>query len=143
MATAIKNSAGDRRGGLRILIVEDGHDSATSMALLLQFYGHQVMICTNGPDAIESARLNHPEVVLLDIGLPGMDGHAVAKQIGEWRNGKTPLLVAVTGFGQESDRRRSAEVGIDLHLLKPVNPLHLESLLRQFQTEICPVSAAR
>src|SRR5690242_9513440 len=106
--------------GLRILIAEDYADAAESMATLLRMYGHDVEIAANGPTALEKARTDKPDVVLLDLGLPGMSGYDVARQLSEHRPRKTPLLIAVTGFGQEDDRRHAAEAGIDLHLLKPV-----------------------
>jgi CheY-like chemotaxis protein len=148
MSSSNNNPTGDRRGGLRILIIEDGADSAQTMAILLRLYGHQVSISTDGPAGIEAARKEKPDVLLLDIGLPGMDGHEVARQISQSRRKSgdrqrpLPLLIAVTGFGRESDRRRSAEAGIDLHLLKPVNPTQLESILRSFQSEIDPEPTA-
>lgn len=136
-----KSESDDRlpgRKGLRVLIIEDLADSALTTAMLLRLYGHDVQISANGLDGIESARQGKPDVVLLDIGLPGIDGHAVAEKISRERTGRTPLLIAITGFGQESDRRRSEQSGIDLHLLKPVEPPVLESILRDFQSEICP-----
>lgn len=137
MASSSRDSL-PRRSGLRILIIEDQADSANSTAMLLRLYGHEVSITANGPDGIQSARQDKPDVVLLDIGLPGMDGHSVAKQILDHRTARTPLLIALTGFGQDSDRQRSAEAGIDMHLLKPVDPGLLESILRAFQTELYP-----
>ncbi len=138
MASIENNLPSTPRKGLRVLIVEDLADSALSMAMLLKLYGHEVSISANGVDGIESARNAKPDVVLIDIGLPGLDGHAVAKEISDQRDGRTPLLIAITGFGQESDRRRSQEAGIDLHLLKPVEPPVLESILRAFQSELHP-----
>ena len=119
--------------GLRILIAEDNTDGAVSMAMLLRIYGHDVEIAANGPTALEKARTDKPDVVLLDLGLPGMSGYDVARQLSKHRPRKTPLLIAVTGFGREEDRRHSAEAGIDLHLLKPVNPDELQAVLKRFQ----------
>jgi CheY-like chemotaxis protein len=119
--------------GLRILIAEDNADSAVSMAMLLRMYGHDVEIAANGPTALEKARRVKPDVVLLDIGLPGMTGYDVARQLSDHPPRKTPLLIAVTGFGQEVDRRHSAEAGFDLLLLKPVDPDQLRVILERFQ----------
>ncbi|MFL5242342.1 MAG: response regulator [Gemmataceae bacterium] len=119
--------------GLRILLVEDSAESAANMALLLTRYGHQVEIAGDGRTALRLAQANQPDVALLDIGLPDIDGCEVARQIKSWTTEKQPLLVALTGFSEETDRRRSKEAGIDLHLVKPVDPAKLENLLSRFQ----------
>ena len=106
---------------------------AESVAMLLRMYGHSVEIARNGPVALQAVRDRPPDVVLVDIGLPGMDGWKVAKWIREQVSEKKQLLIAVTGFGEESDRQHSKESGIDLHLTKPVNPEELEVVLRSFQ----------
>jgi len=120
---------------LRVLVVEDHADTTESMAVLLRLHGHEVDVAPDGPTALRIAAQNPPDVALLDIGLPGMDGFEVARRLQE-RPGKKPLLVAVTGYGQEEDRRRSEQAGIDLHLLKPVDPEQLEKLLARFKTII-------
>jgi PAS domain S-box-containing protein len=114
--------APDRR---RILVVDDNQDSAESLALLLEIYGHEVQVAFTGPAALDRARTFLPDVVLLDIGLPGMDGYEVARQLRAERDGCR--LVALTGYGQDEDRRRSREAGFDHHLIKPVD---LEALVR-------------
>ncbi len=119
--------------GLRILIAEDYEDGAESMAILLRLGGHDVAIARNGAAALEYARINKPDVVLLDLGLPLVNGFDVAKQLSVSRPQRTPLLIAVTGWGREEDRRHSSEVGVDLHLLKPVDPVALQSILVRFQ----------
>jgi CheY-like chemotaxis protein len=118
--------------GLHVLVVDDCSDTVASMALLLGMNGHRVQTAPDGPTAIEKARAGKPDVVLLDIGLPGMSGYEVTPRLRECLPDKPPLIVAVTGYGEESDRRRSEEVGIDLHLVKPVEPLALMSLLSRF-----------
>ncbi len=120
--------------GLRVPVVEDYPDCAESVAMLLRMYGHSVEIARNGPLALQAARDRPPDVVLVDIGLPGMDGWKVAKRIREQASEKEQLLIAVTGFGEETDRRHSKESGIDFHLTKPANPEELEALLRSFQS---------
>jgi two-component system CheB/CheR fusion protein len=109
----------------RILVVDDNQDSAESLALLLEIYGYEVRAAFSGPEAVEATRTFLPDVVLLDIGLPGMDGYEVARLIRADGNGC--MLVALTGYGQDEDRRRSREAGFDHHLIKPVD---LEALTR-------------
>jgi two-component system CheB/CheR fusion protein len=116
-----------------VLLVEDNPDSSWSLALLLGLDGHHVEAAADGPAALRAAGQAPPDVVLLDIGLPGMDGYEVARRLGEQATVKRPLLVAVTGFGTEEDRRRSREAGIDLHLTKPVDPGQLLRLLGRFR----------
>jgi CheY-like chemotaxis protein len=124
---------------LHVLVVEDHEDTAQSTAMLLALYGHEVHIASDGPTAVEAVQARHPDVVLLDLGLPKMDGWQVAKQLRVHSNGKTPFVIAVTGYGQQSDHARSHEAGIDLHLVKPVDPQMLQQLLRRFQArEIAP-----
>ena len=96
--------------------------------------GHEVQLAFDGPAALKEALARQPDVVLLDIGLPGgMDGFEVAERLQEQKVEKKPLLVAVTGLDGEADRRHSAEVGIDLHLVKPADVEGLLRLLRRFQ----------
>ena len=125
-------------GGLRVLIAEEYIvDSAPgASALLLRIYGHSVEIVIERPDRSgEGAGRPKPEVVLLDIGLPGMSGYDVARQLSGHRPGKTPLLIALTGYGMEEDRRHSAEAGFDLHMLKPVDPEELQVVLKRFRQD--------
>jgi CheY-like chemotaxis protein len=122
------------RTGLHILVVEDNADSAFSTALLLRLYGHEVQVVHDGMTALRAIQDDVPDVVLLDIGLPGLDGWQVAEKMQRPPNQKRPMLIAITGYGQEDDRRRSTEVGIDLHLVKPVDPTHLQEILRKFQS---------
>jgi CheY-like chemotaxis protein len=122
---------------LRILLVEDDGDSAETLAVLLRIYGHEVEVAHDGPTALRLAAAAPPDVALLDLGLPGgMDGYEVARRLREQEADKLPLLIAVTGYGQEEDRRRSAEAGIHLHLLKPVDGEALNRLLQRFQAVI-------
>jgi CheY-like chemotaxis protein len=120
--------------GLQVLVVEDEPDTAASTALLLRLYGHRVQVAHDGPAALRAAQSSPPEVVLLDLGLPGMDGWQVAQRLQEQAAWKKPLLIAVTGYGRRADRLRSQQAGIHLHLVKPVDPDFLRRLLQRFQT---------
>jgi len=113
---AIKN-----RKSLRVLVVDDNVDSAKTIGMLLQASGHEIRIIYDGLAALDAALDFRPRVVLLDIGLPGLDGFEVAKRLRQQASLQNILLVAMTGYGQESDRQRSKEAGFDHHLVKPAN----------------------
>ena len=113
----------------RILIVDDNQDTAESMARLLQYSGHEVQTAYDGPSAIEAARAHRPDVILLDIGLPGMSGHEVAARLRRDAVLKGSVIIAISGYGQEADRRRSLAAGFDSHLVKPVDFDVLRALL--------------
>jgi PAS domain S-box-containing protein len=114
----------------RILVVDDNVDAADSLAMLLELDGHEVQTVYGGAEAIEAATRLDPDIVFLDIGLPHMDGYEVARRLRE-QNGKASLrLVALTGYGQKDDRDRSQEAGFDAHLVKPVTPEAIETIVR-------------
>jgi signal transduction histidine kinase len=113
----------------RILIADDNNDALESLATLLQLSGHEVFTATNGGTALQSVERHLPEVVLLDIGMPLLDGYEVAKRIRAQPWGQRITLVALTGWGQDSDRRRSREAGFDSHLVKPLDLETLTDLL--------------
>jgi CheY-like chemotaxis protein len=115
----------------RIIIVDDSRDTAYALSRLLKHLGHQVEIAYDGPTAIEAARRFNPRFVLLDIGLPGMDGYEVAAQLRKEDCGRDAVIIAISGYGQESDRRRSREAGFDHHLVKPMSINDLISLISQ------------
>jgi CheY-like chemotaxis protein len=115
--------------GRRILIVDDNEDGAASLAMLLQFGGHETYAARDGREAIEAAERLRPDAVLLDIGLPGLNGYEVCRRIRQQPWGKGLMLVALTGWGQDEDRRRSKEAGFDAHMVKPVDPEVLLKLL--------------
>ncbi len=114
---------------LRILLAEDFDDCAATTAAVLRHCGHAVRVTRDGPDTIAACRVELPDVVLLDIGLPKLNGHDVAICLREEFGAATPRLIALTGFGQPADRRRSAELGIEAHLIKPVDLSELNALL--------------
>ena len=114
---------------LRILVVEDLHDSADSLGLLLGLWGYQAVITYDGAGALAAASATPPDVVFLDIGLPGMDGYEVARRMRALPALENVSLIAVTGWGQEEDRRRSQSAGFNYHLIKPLNLNSLETLL--------------
>src|ERR1700730_12670767 len=117
------------RTGRRILLVEDNDDLAESMGLLLEMDGHIVGVAQDGEVALSKLRTFDPDVVLLDIGLPGMDGYHVARRMREATGRKDLVIVALSGYGQDEDRRKSKEAGCDDHFVKPVRPDVLRSFL--------------
>lgn len=114
--------------GSRILVVDDSLDSAETLGELLKIWGHDVRLAHDGPGAVEAAREYRPDVILLDIGLPGMDGFAVAAELRKEKLGGR-LLVALTGYGEQQDRDRTLKAGFDHHLVKPIDPDTLQKLL--------------
>jgi CheY-like chemotaxis protein len=114
---------------VHVLVVDDNPDAVEILSLLLQGWGHDVRTASSGPQAIEEVQTYHPEVVLMDIGLPGMDGYQVAQRMRTEASAKQPVLVALTGYGEDEDYRRSREAGFDHHLLKPVSSVLLQRLL--------------
>ena len=112
-------------------MVDDNVDSASSLATLLELSGHETRTVHDGLTAVEEALVFGPDVVLLDIGLPGIDGYEAAKRIRAQPSGRSVMIVAVTGWGQEEDRRRSREAGFDHHMVKPLRAAALERLLAQ------------
>jgi CheY-like chemotaxis protein len=114
----------------RILVVDDNKDAADSLALLLQMRGHRVSVAHDGPAALAAAS---PELdfVLLDIGLPGMDGYAVARELRRRPDLGRMRIVALTGYGRSEEKAKASEAGFDRHLLKPVGRAELEKLLAE------------
>ena len=123
-------SGGETPGsGLRVLVVDDRPDAADTLALLLEVWGHRPLVAYNAVTALELSLSQRPDVVLLDVGLPGMDGREVARRIRRQPGMAGVLLVAVTGYGGETEQHSSQEAGFDLHLLKPIDPEPLRELL--------------
>jgi signal transduction histidine kinase/CheY-like chemotaxis protein len=113
----------------RVLVVDDNRDAAESLALLLQLCGCQVSVAFSGPQALSLFASAKPEIVLLDIGMPGMDGYEVARRVRSAAAGEEVFLVALTGWGQAEDKQRAAQAGFDEHVTKPVDPDRLTTLL--------------
>jgi PAS domain S-box-containing protein len=120
---------GTRLGARRILVVDDNADMAETLSELLEMEGHEVFQAHDGPEAVAAARAHRPEVVLLDIGLPGKDGYQVAQELRRVPELRHAVLVAITGYGQEPDRRRSQEAGFEHHLVKPIDFAALQAVL--------------
>jgi CheY-like chemotaxis protein len=115
--------------GRRILVVDDNRDSARTLARLLEIIGHEARTAHDGGEAVATTEAYRPEVILLDIGLPVMNGYEVARTIRRHPWGTDIVIVALTGWGQMEDRTRSKEAGINHHLVKPVEPQALLDLL--------------
>jgi CheY-like chemotaxis protein len=112
-----------------VLVVEDHADAREAVRCLLEVRGHRVDVAADGPGAIDTALTSRPEIVLVDIGLPGLDGFEVARRIRATAEGKHMRLVALTGYGDLTDRQRALESGFDAHLVKPIDPDQLYRLL--------------
>jgi PAS domain S-box-containing protein len=119
------------RYATRILIIDDNRDLAHSLARLLKYMGYEVETAHDGPDGIEAALAYGPDVLLLDIGLPNLDGYEVARRLRRVENLKRSLFIAISGYGHDEDRRRSWEAGIDHHLAKPVDIRTIAGLIEQ------------
>jgi CheY-like chemotaxis protein len=126
-----RREQGVRTARRRVLVVEDDQDSAQSLAMLLQIWGHQVEVAHDGHQALEATRTFEPEIVLLDIGIPGLDGYEVAGRLRS-EHGAELKLIALTGYGREDDRRRSRNAGFDRHMTKPLEPSRLRDMLASF-----------
>jgi CheY-like chemotaxis protein len=113
----------------RILVVDDNHDSADSLAALLSLGGHETHTANDGEHAIREAEKLRPDVILLDIGLPRIDGYDTCRRIREQPWGRDVVIVALTGWGEDEDRRLSTQAGFDGHLVKPVDHKALNALM--------------
>jgi len=113
----------------RILVADDNADSATTLSLMLEVLGNEVFVAHDGVEAVELARKHRPQAILLDIGMPRMNGYDACARIREQPWGREPLIVALTGWGQQEDKTRSKAAGFDRHLVKPVEPRTLEQMI--------------
>jgi signal transduction histidine kinase len=117
--------------GRRVLVVDDNIDAAESTAAFLRLEGHEVKAVHDGLQALASLKVFDPHVVVLDIGLPGLDGYAVARQLRERGDTSHVLLIALTGYGQKEDRQRAAEAGFDYHFVKPADPREIQAAIER------------
>jgi CheY-like chemotaxis protein len=131
-----------RMGGMRVLVVEDNRDAADSLRLLLALYGYEVAVAYCGHDGVRAAQQCRPDVVLCDIGLPGLDGYAVARRLRSNPATAQARLIAVTAYGRDEDRRRSHEAGFERHLVKPVGPDDLRRALDRTGPPVRRLSAS-
>ncbi|MEX2173262.1 MAG: ATP-binding protein [Pirellulaceae bacterium] len=128
-AVASPPADGNGRQSLRVLIIDDQHDTVHTMDALLKNLGHEVFTAYDGEEGVRIARQMHPQVIFSDIGLPGMDGYSVARSVRADPQMRSAYLVAVTGYGQQEDRRRALEAGFDRHLTKPIPFQELKGVL--------------
>ena len=127
-------SSGNPGDKLRVLIVDDNEDAATTLGRLLTLLGREVRVVHDGPRAIAEVVRFEPRVILMDLGMPGMDGLETAKHIRARAAGDDIILIALTGWGQDQDRQRTEDAGFSAHLVKPVNIDQLESVLGRLTT---------
>lgn len=128
-----ESGAGGGAAGRRVLVVDDNHDAADTLALLLELMGHETRTAHDGVEALSAAEAFRPEVVLLDIGLPKMNGYEVCRRLREQPWGQSAFLVALTGWGQADDLRQASEAGFDRHLVKPVEEGVLQRVLAEMR----------
>jgi CheY-like chemotaxis protein len=115
----------------KVLVVDDNPDAAGTLAALVDALGGESRTAADGAGAIQSAMEFSPDVILLDIGMPGMDGYETCRRIRQHASGHRAFIVAITGWGQDGDKRRPADAGFDAHLTKPADPAELERLLAE------------
>ena len=118
-----------------LLIADDNADAAESLAMLLRMEGHEVVVVSNGRDALHAVSAVRPSVVVLDIGMPDISGYEVARQLRQTEEGRSLTLIAVTGWGQERDKLRAREAGFDHHFTKPIDPNTLLELVSRMDPD--------
>src|SRR5262249_34739123 len=128
-APSVSSPVKSPRTPRRILIVEDNADGREMLRAALEIAGHQVFVAEDGPRGVDKASTVRPDVVLLDLGLPGLDGYEVARRLRHAPGGQDMLIVALSGYGRQEDKARSRESGFDFHLVKPVDPSAVERIL--------------
>jgi CheY-like chemotaxis protein len=122
-----------------VLVIEDDGDAREMLRLMLEIAGHTVYDAADGPGGLEFLEAEHPDVAIIDIGLPGQDGYQVARRIREHPDGRTMILIALTGYGRPTDHQRSVEAGFDHHLVKPAD---LDTLARLLQEDAPRIGAS-
>jgi CheY-like chemotaxis protein len=128
---SLRNGHADKQAKQRLLIVDDNVAAAGLLEMLLRKHGHEVHVAHDGLEAVEVAERYRPHVVLMDLGMPKLDGYEAAKRIRREPWGRDMLLVAVTGWGQDGDRQRTSDAGFDHHLVKPAQPALIQQILAQ------------
>ena len=121
---------------MRVLMVEDNKDTLATMAAVLRYERYDLVTAMDGPSALEIAKVFLPEVVLLDIGLPGLDGYRVARALRAQDPRRKLFIAAITGYGTAADKQHAAEAGIDAHLTKPADPTEVLRLLEEFRSRL-------
>ena len=129
------NAQAQGSDALRILIVDDNRDSATTLSMLLRRLGHQTLTAFDGEEAVAAARSFGPEVVLLDIGLPKLNGYEVCRWIRAQECSHRIVIIAQTGWGQEETRQKTSDAGFDYHMVKPLDPNSLLKILNSVANE--------
>jgi CheY-like chemotaxis protein len=124
-------TSNDRLVGRRLVLVDDSDDARATLADVLEVMGHHVLTAANGPEALRLAYEEQPEAYVVDIGLPGMNGYEVARQLRQTPGGERLLLIALSGYGSPEDKKQAEEAGFDTHLTKPANIEELKRLLAQ------------
>jgi CheY-like chemotaxis protein len=132
-AASTEHERRDLAAGCRILVADDNSDAAESMGLMLRMMGNEVRTVHDGVQALEEAAEFRPDLVLLDIGMPRMDGYEAARQIREQSWGHDMVLIALTGWGQDEDKRRAADAGFDRHFTKPIQPADVAGLIAAYR----------
>jgi CheY-like chemotaxis protein len=127
--TQMPTAAVQDRTHRRILLVEDNRDAADTLRMLLELYGYEVTVAYTGPEGVQAAEEQRPNIVLCDIGLPGLDGYGVARKLRGNPATAKAHMIAVTGYGSDDDLSRSREAGFDRHMVKPVDPVDLKQAL--------------
>jgi CheY-like chemotaxis protein len=120
----------------KVLVVDDNRDGARSLALVLEMGGHDVSVAYSGLSALELGEATHPDVCIIDIGMPDLNGYETARRMRGKEWGKRALLLALTGWGQQDDKARAREAGFDRHFTKPVDPSELEQALDAFSKQL-------
>jgi CheY-like chemotaxis protein len=136
VSTSVSSEASIADVGLKILIVDDNRDAADSCSTLLELAGHRVQTAYTGVEALRLAATARPHVILADIGLPDLDGYELAQRVRSAPWGRGTVLVAVTGWGQQEDKRRAYDAGFNHHLTKPIDPEIVESLLQSLNSAV-------
>lgn len=125
------------QGSLRILVVDDGKNAADILAMFFEMEGHVVQVAYDGLAAVGIAESFRPQLIVMDIGMPQMDGLEASRRIRRQTEGKEIIIIALSGLDQDDDKRSCAEAGINHHMAKPVRPDDLRSVIREFQKGAC------